>query len=50
MYLVTKRFISGVLTGLTVVDESSVPYVVGKEYKGILTSSRFIVDKCVKEA
>jgi hypothetical protein len=50
MYLVTKRFISGILAGLTVVDESPVPYVVGKEYNGILTSSVFIVDKCVKEA
>lgn len=50
MYLVTKRFIAGVLNGLTVLDESPVPYTVGKEYKGILTSSVFIVDKCVKEA
>ena len=50
MYLVTKRFVAGVLNGLTILDESPVPFIVGKEYKGILTNSRFIVDECIKEA
>lgn len=47
---VTKRFTSGLLEGLTIVDRSPVAFPVGREFKACGTSARFVVEACVEVA
>lgn len=35
MFLVTKAFTVGILAGLTITDQSPVPFVVGQAYRAI---------------
>jgi len=41
MYRVTRLFVSGLLKGLTYTETTSVKFVVGKRYKGLLGTSDF---------
>ena len=45
MYNVTRVFLDGPLKGLTFTDTTSVKFVEGQTYKGILGTSLFIVTK-----
>lgn len=47
-YQVTKRFTAGVLEGITIVDDSPVPFAVGQEYAECLGSGKYIVLACVE--
>lgn len=48
---VTKKFISGTLNGIFIKERTSVPYVEGKVYKGVIGSSDYVivrVEPCVE--
>ena len=45
MYNVTRVFLDGTLKGLTFTDATSVKYIEGETYRGILGTSSFIVTK-----
>lgn len=43
MYLVTKQFLSGALSGLTITEKTSVLFTVGRTYKPCAGSSTYKV-------
>lgn len=45
MYLVTKRFVSGILDGLTITERTTVRFEPGKRYGGVLGTSSYIVER-----
>jgi|HubBroStandDraft_3_1064219.scaffolds.fasta_scaffold337566_1 hypothetical protein len=45
-FSVTKRFVSGVLKGMTLTLDSGVPFTVGKRYKACVGSSDYVVIAC----
>jgi hypothetical protein len=46
MFIVTKKFVSGVLKGITINDISPVSFEIGKKYGGRGTGSRYLVTNC----
>ena len=42
-YLVTKRFVSGLLRGLTISEKTSVEFVVGRRYNPCVSGSAYVV-------
>ena len=50
MFKVTKKFTSGLLKGITITETTSVEFVVGKNYKPCVGSSRYTVMACEKVA
>lgn len=42
-YLVTKKFVSGLLEGLTIREKTNVRFQKGKYYKGIYSSSYLVI-------
>lgn len=49
-YLVTKSFTKGLLKGITIVEETTVAFKVGKTYKACVGSSVYKVIGCVKQS
>jgi hypothetical protein len=49
-YIVGKRFVSGVLEGIEILDETTVELEVGKTYRGIMGTSSYTVTSCVRKA
>ena len=49
-YIVGKRFVSGVLKGIEILDETTVEIEVGKTYRGIMGTSSYTVTSCVRKA
>jgi len=47
MYLVTKKFKTGILKGLTIVDRTSVLFEVGVTYKECVGSGSYLVTEIV---
>lgn len=45
-YRVTKQFISGLLSGLTITETTSVVFTVGKTYTPCAGSSAYVVIAC----
>jgi hypothetical protein len=43
MYIVTKKFISGLLKGMTIKEKTSVTFQKGKIYRGIYSSSYIVL-------
>ena len=48
MYTVTKKFLNGVLKGITATIETSTEFEVNKIYDSINSGSQFMVLDCVK--
>jgi hypothetical protein len=48
-FLVTKKFVSGLLDGITITDRSPVAFAVGRRVKPCVGSSEFVVVACVAE-
>lgn len=49
-YIVGKRFVSGLLKGIEILDETTVELKVGKTYRGICGTSSYKVTSCVRKA
>lgn len=47
-YKVTKKFLSGVLEGLTITEKTSVKFVIGKKYSSCVGSSKYVIIDCVE--
>lgn len=45
-YTVTKHFTSGLLSGLTLTEQTTVQFKAGTTYKGVLKSSSYVVISC----
>jgi hypothetical protein len=45
MYKVTKKFLSGILAGFVVTEETIVPFVEGKIYKSCVGKGEYIIIK-----
>ena len=43
-FIVTKKFISGLLKGMTIHEKTNVSFVKGRTYKGIMSSSYLVLD------
>jgi hypothetical protein len=48
-FIVGKRFISGVLKGIEIQDDTTVEFEVGKTYKGIMGTSSYLVTSCIRK-
>jgi len=47
VYLVTKKFTSGLLKGMTIKERTEIPFIVGRKYTGVCGSSNYTVTALV---
>jgi len=47
VFLVTKKFTSGLLKGLTIRERTEIPFIVGRRYKGLCGSSNYTVTSLI---
>jgi len=43
-FIVTKKFINGLLKGMTIRERTNVSFTKGRTYKGIMSSSYLVLD------